>query len=121
MPESPRVHMTHIGLAALALALSAAAAQAAGPECSPLTYGAVVCIVKLVGCENSERVRDVVSEAERFWGNYDDKRYIWITCPNSMVELAEPIPLRGHQGLFNWDVPDELAMRLRINRRANGI
>ena len=80
-----------------------------------LTYGAVVCIVKLVGCEKSEHVRDVVSETERFWGNYDDKRHVWITCPNSMVELAEPIPLRGHQGLFNWEVPDELAMRLRIN------
>lgn len=78
-----------------------------------LTYGAVVCIANLVGCEKAQRVSKLVSDEERFWGDYSDDRDIWITCPNTMVELAQPIPLRGHQGIFDWEVPEELAMRLK--------
>ena len=78
-----------------------------------LTYGAVVCICKVVGCERSEKVRDLVSDQERFWGDYSDNRHILITCPNSMIELARPIPLRGHQRLFDWELPEELSMNLR--------
>ncbi len=69
-----------------------------------LTYGAVVCIVKLVGCEKSGRIREATSENEQFWGDYSDGRYIWVTDPTSLVTLHEPIPLRGHQGLFEMIV-----------------
>lgn len=73
------------------------------------TYGHLLCIVKMVGCEKTERVRDRISEQERFWGNYDDKRYAWITSPLDLIELEKPIPLRGHQGLFEWQMPEEIA------------
>jgi activating signal cointegrator 1 len=74
-----------------------------------LTYGAVLCIVKMVGCEKTERVEPAISCGERLWGNYEPQRYAWITSPMDMIVLPEPIPLRGHQGLFDWQMPEEVA------------
>ena len=78
----------------------------------PMPFGAVVCIVRMVGCERTESVRDLVSDQEEWWGDYSDGRFAWITSPLDMIELAEPIPLLGHQGLFPWRVPEELRPKL---------
>lgn len=84
--------------------------QGAGiwPHHLPTTYGKLLCIVKLVGCERTERVRDAISEQERNWGNYDDKRFAWITSPADLIELPEPLAIVGHQGLFEVEIPDGL-------------
>ncbi len=78
----------------------------------PMPFGALVCIVRLVGCERTERIRDLISEREEWWGDYSDGRYAWVTSPLDMIELAEPIRLIGHQGLFGWEVPEELIAKL---------
>jgi hypothetical protein len=80
----------------------------------PLAYGAVVCIVKMVGCEPTARIADLISDEERFWGDYSDGRFAWTTWPNSIIQLPAPIPLRGHQGLFDWQVPVELEAELAL-------
>jgi hypothetical protein len=36
---------------------------------------------------------------ERAFGNYAPGRYAWITAPDPRVRLADPIPMRGSQGL----------------------
>lgn len=83
-------------------------------DCSQLVYGAVVCIVKLVGCETTEFcVKAGVSESEQFWGDYSEGRFAWITSPLDIIELPEPVPLRGHQGLFSWEVPSWIAKKVR--------
>lgn len=74
-------------------------------NCQNLVYGAVVCIVRLVGCEPTEKVASLVSENEQFWGDYSEKRFAWITSPYDMIELPEPVPLRGHQQIFQWEAP----------------
>src|SRR4029077_20972411 len=80
----------------------------------PMPFGAVVCIVRLVGCETTELlVKCGVSEREQHWGNYSPGRFGWVTSPLDMIELPEAIPLVGHQGLFNWEVPAELRPKLR--------
>lgn len=73
-----------------------------------IPYGAVVCIVKLVGCEPTERIGSLVSDQEAEWGDYSNGRYAWTTDPCRMIELPQPIPLRGRQGLFDWEPPGEI-------------
>lgn len=88
--------------------------QTAGiwPHHLTTNYGKLLCVAKLVGCEPTTRVRDAISEREREWGNYDDKRFAWITSPVDLIQLPEPIPIVGHQGLFTVELPDELFQSL---------
>ncbi len=79
------------------------------------TYGKLLCIVKLVGCEKTGLVREAISEAERNWGNYADQdedtgkqRFAWITSPADLIKLPEPIPIRGRQGLFDLEIDASL-------------
>lgn len=81
-----------------------------------LTYGAIVCIVRMTGCEKSARIRDSVSEQERFWGDYSDGRYAWTTSPADLIDLPRPIPLRGHQRLFEWEMPEQIAAACKVGR-----
>lgn len=43
---------------------------------------------------------------EASWGDYSRGRFIWL--PANMTALKTPIPCKGRQGLFNWEVPAEL-------------
>lgn len=73
-----------------------------------MAYGSVVCIARMVGCEKTERISDKISQREYFWGNYENGRYAWMTSPADLIVLPEPIPLRGQQGLFEWELPPEV-------------
>jgi len=61
--------------------------------------GAVVCIVNLVNCVRTEALRNELSEEEESWGDYSNGRWAW--CTEDLIALPSPIPLRGHQGLFD--------------------
>lgn len=66
-----------------------------------LPRGSVLCIVKLVSIEESSRVRDVLSERERIFGNYEDGRYAWNL---QMVRMFNPpIKAKGNRMLWNWN------------------
>jgi hypothetical protein len=62
-----------------------------------LPFGAVVCIVKLIGCERTELLKSLgVSEQEQRWGNYKNGRWAWVTSPLDRIEMSDPYPLKGH-------------------------
>lgn len=84
-----------------------------------LTYGAMVCIVRMVGCEKTERILDRVSEREKFWGNYEPDRFAWMTDPTNLIELPAPVPFSGHQGLFNWELPPTIAEMIRAKEESS--
>ena len=75
-----------------------------------VALGAVVCITRLVNCVRTENVVNGLSEEEESWGDYSAGRWAWQT--ESLISLPEPIPLRGHQGLFDWELPEEIAKLL---------
>lgn len=65
-----------------------------------LPFGAIVAVVQLVRCEPAGTFRvDLLNEA---FGNFASGRWAWIT--QGVRLLAQPIPYRGMQGLF--DIPD---------------
>lgn len=88
-----------------------------GSEKLPL--GAVVCIVELQGCLPTQEVlqalyavdgrgRSTRAVYEELLGDYSFGRWAWKL---ELVEVFdEPIPARGHQGLWDWDVPEGLVL-----------
>lgn len=70
-------------------------------EIKKLPFGAVICIVRLVEIQETRHVREIISERERIFGNYQDARYAWF------VELIEqcdpPIQAKGNRMLWNWE------------------
>lgn len=79
-------------------------AWAHGIDDPPL--GALVAIASLVDIIPTERVMHLVGSQELAWGNYAAGRFAWLL--DDIKPLAEPIPYRGAQGLFN--VPDALVV-----------
>lgn len=68
-----------------------------------LPLGAILCIVRLVSIEETAAVREILSEREQIFGNYEDGRYAWFF---EMVErFEEPLPAKGNRMLWNWDRP----------------
>jgi hypothetical protein len=83
-----------------------------------LAYGSLVAIVDVWACVRTAQVRDQISGQERIYGDYRDKgddgkdRYAIRT--RNLRPLPRSIPLTGHQGPFDWDVPDELVDALHL-------
>ncbi len=67
-----------------------------------LPFGAIVAIAYLDDIVPTEQLAP--SSIERMYGDYSSGRYGWIL--ESIQALAEPIPFKGRQGLFN--IPDDL-------------
>jgi polygalacturonase len=78
-----------IGLMSLALALSAAAAQAAGPECDPLTYGAVGDGVT----DNTAAIQSAIDGCEATYGGGVVRLS---AVPGKNTYLSSPIRLANH-------------------------
>jgi hypothetical protein len=71
----------------------------------PLPLGCIVAIADLVACWRVEEFPYRLDEAERMFGDFSPGRYAWHF--SDMVRLPEPVPCRGHQGL--WTLPREVA------------
>jgi hypothetical protein len=66
-----------------------------------LPYGSILCIVRLVGIEETQEVRETLCIRENIFGNYEDGRYAWFL---ELVERFEqPIPAKGNRMLWNWE------------------
>jgi activating signal cointegrator 1 len=76
-----------------------------------LVYGAVLCIVDLVDVIPAVRIRGRLDSEELMYGNYEEGRYALKL--DNIRPLPVPYPLRGHQGIFKWDVPAEFEHLLR--------
>jgi hypothetical protein len=63
--------------------------------------GAIVAVGNLVDIQRTEMLEPKITRLEEEWGNYGPGRYGWIFT--DIVPLADPIPFKGMQGLF--DVP----------------
>lgn len=50
-----------------------------------------------------------IQEPERHFGNYAPDRFAWFL--GNVRALAEPIPLRGEQGLFEWTPVEPLRFK----------
>lgn len=65
-----------------------------------LPTGVVVAIGELTDVLQTERVADHITPADRAAGNFTRGRFAWRI--ERVRRLANPIPLVGRQGLFNW-------------------
>jgi hypothetical protein len=76
-----------------------------------MPLGAVVAIGRLSACAATFGFGlDNLTKADFEAGNFTPGRYAWRV--DEIHALAEPIPLTGRQGLFNWTPPADLAERL---------
>lgn len=88
--------------------------QRDGFELSDLAYGAVLCVANLYSVVGTEQIIGTVSNQEKMYGDYERGRFAWRT--KDLIKLETPVPLVGHQGLFDWEVPEETAVQLRVAR-----
>ena len=65
--------------------------------------GHIIGMCTLVDTQRTEAVRDHLSEYERAFGNYGNKRFAW-SVPHGRL-LPTPIPARGALGLWTFDHP----------------
>lgn len=73
---------------------------------SRLRFGAAICLVDMVACVPTESLdRDTLGNDEWFYGNFAPGRYAHVY---EHVRLVSSFPVRGQQGLFDVEVPDEL-------------
>lgn len=76
-------------------------------------FGAALGTVELTAIysTNNPGMDRILSERETAFGNYAPDRYAW-KLENPRL-FAEPIPYRGQQGMWTWDVPlpDEIYVR----------
>lgn len=72
-----------------------------GRAFADLPRGAVVAVVRLIGCRTAAEVRRTITDSERAFGGYADGRTAWLL--DSLRALDEPVPCRGLPGL--WTVP----------------
>lgn len=70
-----------------------------------MVTGAIVAVGILADCRTTTGA--IVNPDERFWGNYDAGRFMWMFKD---LRTVTPIPCVGHQGL--WDLPDDIAREL---------
>ena len=87
-------------------------------EITPLPTGCIIAVAELISCRkvvSSGRERGsgiawledgyMILGNEVDFGDYTPGRYAWELA--NIHRLKEPIPVRGRQGLWNWEPPDD--------------
>lgn len=70
-----------------------------------LPFGCVLAIVELVNVHRVENIRDEIESMELRLGNYAEGRFAW---EMKLLRLPpNPIPVRGQQGLWEWNPKGE--------------
>ena len=69
-----------------------------------LPFGAVLGTVELVAIEPTELVREILSERERIFGNYEDGRFAWFL--KNPRKFSIPFLEKGNRMLWNWNCSD---------------
>lgn len=72
-------------------------------ELKALPFGYVVATTHLDRVIKTEEARQFLSDLEQRLGNYSDGRFAWFL--SDIKRLPEPVPCKGHQGLFFWEPP----------------
>jgi hypothetical protein len=68
-----------------------------------LPKGMIIAICNLVDCIPTDRFTQKQIEFEKHFGDFTPGRYGWIL--EDVRLLTEPIPAKGMQGLWNYDIP----------------
>jgi hypothetical protein len=68
-----------------------------------LPYGAALCIVNVIDCRRTERVRGGMSKDELAFGDYTTGR--WAILTDNCRRFENPIPCKGSQGIWEIDLP----------------
>lgn len=76
----------------------------AGVSIHDLPLGVALAVVNLVDCRHTEYMTPSEIDAERPFGDFTRGRYAWITT--NLRPLVRPVPVVGHQFLFNVDLPE---------------
>lgn len=76
-----------------------------GYNSKTIPRGAVLGVVKITHTQMfDEAFCEMISiYTESQYGNFKPGRYGWFL--KLLEKLPEPIPCRGHQGIFNWECP----------------
>ncbi len=81
------------------------------PEYASLEYlplGAVLCICELEAVYRTEQVRTHISERERAFGDFSAGRAAWKL---KVIQIFDrPVPAKGAQQLWNWTLPEGIAL-----------
>lgn len=72
-----------------------------------LPFGQGVAVVELTACEPTFFFKTDWLGQESIFGDFSLGRYAWRL---ENVRAIEPFPVKGQQGLFEVEVPDELIM-----------
>lgn len=83
-----------------------------------LPYGCIIATAEIVDCLMIQRQTFIgypilkngqeIKGNELAFGDYTPRRYAWIL--EDVKQLPEPIPAKGRQGLWNWEVPDGVVL-----------
>lgn len=84
----------------------AAAADWAKTLRSTMVFGALIAIVEVLDCIQTEAVQVNADQVEYFLGDFGPGRWAWKL---GRVLAFDPIPMLGHQGL--WNLPDTEQVR----------
>lgn len=76
-----------------------------------LPMGAVVAVGDLFQTRSTTSGGHCPDDRERSLGDHSPGRFAWSIT--SMSRLPRPIPAKGRQGFWNWDMPDGLNEQLR--------
>lgn len=77
-----------------------------------LPYGAVVAVVQLIACRDTNSVRERVSAQERLCGDFRPGRFAWMF--ERVQRLRSPVACRGFQGIF--ELPLSITDQVNIER-----
>lgn len=76
--------------------------QGTGNRAARLEYGAVIGTVEIVDCVPVEEIENTLTERERILGDFSPGRFAWVL--QNPVMFDTPIPARGQQGWWEWEV-----------------
>jgi hypothetical protein len=67
-----------------------------------LPAGSIVAFCDLVDCVRAEDIRDSLSSLELAFGNYNDRRFVYVL--DNIRRPSTPIPWKGHQWMFDMEI-----------------
>ena len=68
----------------------------------PYELGAIIGTVEIVDCIQTQELKHTISDVEVALGNYENERYGWVL--ENPVKVDKPIPARGQQGWWNFEI-----------------
>jgi hypothetical protein len=73
---------------------------------SDLPRGAILGLVYVTNTLPTKKLRQSVDQYNRAFGDWTDGRFAWIISHG--LRFLDPVPARGRQRLWDWEVPPQL-------------